>query len=344
VTLHPAPLARPELTLDLPVLGFGAAAIGNLYAAVEEGVAARAVEAALAAGVDYFDTAPHYGFGLSERRLGAVLPATARISTKVGRRLVPVSEALSRGERHGFVDAEPFEPHFDYSYGGVMASFEASLERLNRDRIDLLMAHDLGRETHGDEHPYRLKEFVEGGYRALTVLKSEGRIGAIGLGVNEWQAAVAVLDHVDLDVVLLAGRYTLLEQTALDSFLPLCARRGVRVIVGGPFNSGALVERPDASRPLHYNYAPASQEICTRVAALQSVCDDHGVPLPAAALQFPMAHAQVASVIPGLADPGQVDDAVRWRDTILPAALWRDLRMAGLLHPDAPTPDERPHP
>ena len=320
--------------LKLPVLGFGAAAIGNLYAAVDEAQAQDAVRAALDAGLSYFDTAPHYGFGLSETRLGAVLPAGAQVSTKVGRVLVPAPDA--GGERHGFVDAAPFEPVFDYSHDGVMRSFEASLKRLGRDRIDVLLAHDLGAVTHGDDHPRRLREFLDGGYRAMRALRDSGAVGAIGLGVNEWQVCEEILGHADLDVVLLAGRYTLLEQTALDSFLPLCAAREVSVIVGGPFNSGVLVE--GSARPAHYDYAPAPTAVVERVRALEAVCADHGAPLAAAALQFPLAHGQVVSVIPGIASRAQALQAVSWLQTPLPDGLWSDLHQAGLLHPDAPTP------
>jgi D-threo-aldose 1-dehydrogenase len=325
----------------LPRLGFGGASIGNLYAAIGDGEARQTVQAALDAGVRYFDTAPHYGFGLSETRLGAALAGRddVLVSSKVGRLLVPTD--AGPGERHGFVDAAPFEPVFDYGYDAVMRSWEESRARLGRDRIDILLAHDLGRRTHGDDHPARLREFFEGGYRALRELREAGLVGAIGLGVNEQAVCEEALAHGDFDVFLLAGRYTLLEQTALDGFLPLCASRGVSIIVGGPFNSGVLVEGVGTGRPVHYNYAPAPAEIIDRVRRLERVCAAHGVPLAAAALQFPLAHPMVASVIPGMADPAQVRQAVGWMETVIPPRLWDDLRSQGLLHPDAPTPDER---
>jgi D-threo-aldose 1-dehydrogenase len=326
---------------DLPRLGFGAAALGNLYTPVSDESAQAAVDAALAAGLDYFDTAPHYGFGLSESRLGDLLPGSTRISTKVGRRLEPI-DAPDDGVRHGFAGAAPFEPVFDYSYEGVMAAFEASLARLGRERVDVLLAHDLGRLTHGDAHPAQLKAFLEGGYRAMVELREAGLAGAIGLGVNEWEVCLEAAAHADFDVFLLAGRYTLLEQSALDSFLPTCAAKGVSVIVGGPFNSGILVEDAASGEPLHYNYEPAPKEIVERVARLQAVCRDHGVALPAAALRFPLAHPAVISVIPGLASAAQVNQALNWLDAPIPAAFWRDLRQAGLLHAEAPVPkDER---
>ncbi|MDI1366531.1 MAG: aldo/keto reductase [bacterium] len=323
----------------LPRLGFGGGAIGNLYAAVSDDVAGQTVAAALHAGLRYFDTAPHYGFGLSETRLGRALAGQADVilSSKVGRLLVP--NPAGPGARHGFVDAAPFEPVFDYGYDAVMRSHAASLARLGRDRIDILLAHDLGRRTHGDQHPARLRDFFEGGYRAMRELRDSGAVGAIGLGVNEYEVCEEALAHGDFDVFLLAGRYTLLDQSALDRFLPLCAKRGVRIIIGGPFNSGVLVE--GSGRPLHYNYHPAPPEIVDRVRRLGAVCAAHGVPLPAAALQFPLAHPAVASVIPGLGDPDQVEQAVAWMATAIPDALWDDLRTEGLLHPDAPTPRAR---
>jgi len=324
---------------DLPRLGFGAAALGNLYTQVSDETARAAVDAALTAGLDYFDTAPHYGFGLSESRLGGLLPASARISTKVGRRLEPV-DVPADAVRHGFAGAAPFEPVFDYSYDGVMAAFEASLARLGRDRVDVLLAHDLGRMTHGDAHPAQLKTFLEGGYRAMVELREAGRTSAIGLGVNEWQVCLEASSHADFDVFLLAGRYTLLEQSALDSFLPTCAAKGVSVIVGGPFNSGILVEDAASGAPLHYNYEPAPPEIVERVARLRAVCRDHDVALPAAALRFPLAHPAVISVIPGLASAAQVKQALGWLDAPISAAFWRDLRQAGLLHAEAPVPED----
>lgn len=325
---------RSEALARLPRLGFGGAAVGNLYKAMSDAAARDVVETALAAGVGYFDTAPHYGFGLSETRLGEVLAGRdAMISTKVGRRLEPI-ETLER-ERHGFVDAAPFEPVFDYSYDGVMRAFEGSLKRLKREGVDILLAHDLGRMTHGDQHPEHMRTFLEGGYRAMRELKDAGAVGAIGLGVNEQAVCEEALDHADFDVFLLAGRYTLLEQTALDRFLPRCVARNVGIIVGGPFNSGALVETSGA---LHYNYAPAPAEVVERVGRLRAVCAEHGVPLAAAALQFPLAHPAVLSVIPGMATPDQVTDAAGWMELAVPNALWSALRAEGLIRCGAPVP------
>jgi len=334
----PLPVSRdrPANRLGLPPLGFGAAGIGNLYAAMSDAAAREAVEAALAAGLTYFDTAPHYGFGLSETRLGAILPPTAKVSTKVGRLLRPAPEADPATERHGFVAAAPFEPVFDYSYDGVMRSFEASLKRLKRDRVEVLLAHDLGPVTHGADDAMRRRQFFEGGYKAMRALRDGGATDAIGLGVNEWEICDAALDEGDFDVFLLAGRYTLLEQTALDRFLPRCAARNVSIIVGGPFNSGVLVEGVKAGA--HYDYGPASAQVLDRVRRLEAVCLAHATPLAAAALRFPSAHPQVVSVIPGLSSPAQVRQALAWAGHAIPDALWDDLRALGLLHPDAPTP------
>ena len=324
--------------VHLSPLGFGAAAIGNLYRALSDEAATACVDAALAAGIHYFDTAPRYGHGLSERRLGMALPADAVISTKVGRVLSPITPPPVGTERHGFVDGDPFEEHFDYSYDGVMRSFESSLSRLKRDHIDILLAHDLGRLTHGDDHDQHLKAFLNGGLRAMQTLKSEGRIRAIGLGVNETAICDQVLDHADVDVILLAGRYTLLEQAPAEAFLPRCVARGVAIILGGPYNSGILISGARGEKVPFYDYAPASPDIIARVRRIEDICNAHHVPLAAAALQFPLAHPAVVSVIPGMATPDEVRANAALFDHRIPAALWDDLKTGGLIGSDAPTP------
>ena len=339
---HPEATPLP-LRLDLPALGFGAAAIGNLYRPMSDAEAHSAVAAAIAAGIVYFDTAPHYGFGLSEARLGLALSELdpherTVVSTKVGRRLDPIAPDHAHGPRHGFVGAAAFEPVFDYGYDAVMRSYEESRRRLRRDRIDILFAHDLGRATHGDAHPEHFRTFMEGGYRALRKLRDSGAVGAIGLGVNEWQVCEEALSVADFDVILLAGRYTLLEQGALDSFLPKCATRGVSVIVGGPYNSGILAQGVGGEGPFHYNYAPAPPDVVARVARLEAICARYDTPLAAAALQFPLAHPQVRSVIPGMASPSEVDEAVRLMQVAIPDTLWTALREDDLLHAQCPTP------
>lgn len=327
----------------LGALGFGSSSLGNLYRAVDDAVADETVQAAWDAGLRYFDTAPHYGFGLSEKRVGAALARldpgeTAILSTKVGRRLDPVPGKDLAQLRQGFVSPEPVESAFDYSYDAIMRSFESSRQRLRREQIDILYAHDIGRFTHGDDHPARFAEFMSGGYKAMRELRDGGVVGAIGLGVNEYQVCEEVLVEADLDVVLLAGRYTLLEQESLDTFLPLAERRDVKIVLGGPYNSGILARGVRGRADVHYNYEPAPPEIVARVGAIEDVCDAHGVPLAAAALQFPLAHPQVVSVIPGMGSARHVRSSLELMAVDIPEALWRDLKTRGLIRDDAPTP------
>ncbi|WP_244947511.1 aldo/keto reductase [Cellvibrio japonicus] len=325
----------------LSPLGFGAAPIGNLYQSMGDEQAAATVEAALLAGIRYYDSAPHYGFGLSETRLGQVLNASGLrsrlvISTKVGRLLVPTSSTAR--ERHGFVDAPALEPVFDYSYDAVMRSFEQSLKRLQTDYVDIVFAHDLGVLTHGDQHSHHFRAFIEGGYRALCELKAAGLVKAIGLGANEWQVCVQALAAAEFDGFLLAGRYTLLEQEAVDSFLPLCAERGASVIVGGPFNSGILATGARGTGEVYYNYRPAPAAVIKQVNALEEVCDAFSVPLPAAALQFPAAHPRVCCLLAGFATPRQVQQANHWLHQAIAPDFWRTLRQRNLVSAAAPLP------
>ncbi len=334
---------QPDWRSRMSSLGFGAAAIGNLYAAIPEHSAIEAIGAALSAGIRYFDTAPYYGFGLSERRLGAALAQfdaadEVVLSTKVGRRLVPLNPQQSRGARHGFVDAEPFEPVFDYSYHGVMESFEQSLERLGRSHVDILLAHDLGTVTHGDLHPTYFRQFMEGGYLAMRELRDAGRVSAIGLGVNEWEVCEEAMREAEFDVFLLAGRYTLLDQTSLASFFPRCEERHIPVIIGAPFNSGALITGTRRDGPVYFNYEAAPNWVIERLRQLELACTEFDIPLAAAALQFPLAHPQVVSVIPGLANREQVHATVTSLRTGIPAQFWQLLRAQGLLPPAAPLP------
>lgn len=331
--------------IQLGDLAFGAASIGNLYRAVPDDQAFDVVARAWNAGIRYFDTAPHYGFGLSEKRLGAALagldPAqTAIVSTKVGRRLDPRPDADLSAVRQAFVSPEPYESVFDYSYDAVMRSHEDSLRRLQRDRIDILYAHDIGSFAHGDAHPHLFREFLDGGYRAMRELRDSGAVGAIGLGVNETAVCVEMLGTGEIDLIMLAGRYTLLEQDPLDDLLPLCAERGVRLVIAGPYNSGILAKgvRHGGAIP-NFNYEPAPPQIIERVGAIEDICARHGVSLAAAALQFPLAHPQVASIVPGMGSVRQVDDALALMAQPVPAVLWGDLKEAGLIRRDAPTPD-----
>jgi len=310
----------------LPRLGIGTAALGNLYKPVSDAQAEAAVRTALDLGITYFDTAPFYGFGLAERRLGQALgDAQVLISTKVGRLLDPIADG--RGLRHGYADADPFEPRFDYGADAIRRSHESSLGRLKRDRVDILLAHDLGQLTHGDAHPHHLRDFLDGGYRAMRDLKDAGAIGAIGIGVNEIAICLDLIERVELDVILLAGRYSLLDRSAAERLIPECGRRGVKLIIGGPYNSGILA-RDDLStaETLHYDYAQAPAEMVARARALADLCARFGVRLPAAALQFPLRDPQVSTVIAGVANAHEVEELVERAGVKVPEDLWEKLR------------------
>ena len=280
-------------------LGFGGAPLGNLFAAIAEETALATLRRAWDLGLRYFDTAPHYGQGLSEHRFGQVLRAVPRsaftLSTKVGRLMEP--DPARPRDVDSYVDGLPFKPHYDYSAEGALRSIEHSLMRLGLARIDIVWIHDIDAFTHGADQPRRFREAMEGAYPALRRLREGGAIGAIGLGVNDWRVCRDALGHADLDGFLLAGRYTLLDQSALAELLPLCAARGAKLVIGGPYNSGILASGAVAGAT--YDYKPAPPEILARVAAIEAVARDFAVPLRAAALQFAFGHPAVASVIPG---------------------------------------------
>jgi D-threo-aldose 1-dehydrogenase len=327
--------------LEISELGFGTAALGNLYRPLDEGQARDTLAAALQAGIRYVDTAPYYGFGLSERRVGDVVRAKPGVvvSTKVGRLLVPARQVTDDSERRGFFSSLPFEPHYDYSYCGVMRSYEDSLQRLGLARVDILFIHDVGAFTHGPRHQETFSQLLnDGGLRALEELRSSGAITAFGVGVNEIAVCLELMERARLDIILLAGRYTLLEQAPLDVLFPTCRKNGVQIVVGGPYNSGILASGTQTQEALHHDYVAAPQPIVDRVRAIESICDRHGVELAAAALQFTLAHPQVVSVIPGLDTPERVAQTIRFYQAQIPEALWEDLRSSGHLRPDAPTP------
>jgi D-threo-aldose 1-dehydrogenase len=339
-----AALARRELGrtgVEVCTLGFGGAGIGNLYRVLDDVDAQAAVRESFASGVRYFDTAPFYGFGLSELRLGAALRGEHTplvISTKVGRRLVPTGPQDARVGREGYFSPRPFAPVFDYSHDSVMTSHSESLDRLGVPRVDILLCHDIGRLTHGERHEQRLREFLDGGYRAMRQLRDSGTVRAIGLGVNEWEVCVELLQHCEFDCIMLAGRYTLLEQTPLHTLLPLCAARGVSIICAGPMNSGILAAGSrDASRT-HYNYAPPPPHVIERVRRLEQVCEEFAVPLQAAALQFPLAHPVVASVVAGASNGAEAGRIAAMFTRNIPAEFWRALRDRGLVDELAPLP------
>ena len=327
--------------LAVTTLGFGGAPLGNLFRPLPDATARATLAAAQAGGFGYFDTAPFYGFGLSERRMGdALRGGDFVISTKVGRVLDPMTAPVSENDlRHGYATPMPFEPVFDYSYEAVMRSYEESLQRLGLARIDILYVHDIGRMTHGDENAFHMAELTTGGgLRALEELRAAGAIAGFGMGVNEVAACLEVMEHARLDVILLAGRYTLLEQAPLDDLFPACEAAGTAIVVGGPFNSGILAVGVKSGAATTFNYEAAPRAVIERVAAIEAVCDAHGVPLAAAALQFPLAHPLVASVIPGLDSPERVAQALTLCNTPIPAALWAELKAKSLVRKDAPAP------
>jgi D-threo-aldose 1-dehydrogenase len=328
--------------LKITELGFGTAPLGNLFRPLTDEDARATLAAAGRAGFGYYDTAPFYGFGLSERRLGDALRIHQGIvlSTKVGRLLNPVQEPVAETTvRHGYATPMPFEPVYDYSYDAVMRSYEASLQRLGLSRIDILYIHDIGRLTHGDANAARMVELtIGGGLKALEELRRAGAIAGFGVGVNEIAACLEVMDHVRLDVILLAGRYTLLEQHAMDALFPRCQAADTAIVVGGPYNSGILAVGTKTGVPLYYDYEPAPADVVDRVRRIEAVCDTHGVPLAAAALQFPLGHPLVASVIPGLDSSARVEQVTALYQHKIPAALWADLKSKSLLRSDAPVP------
>lgn len=321
-------------------LGFGTAPLGNLYRAVSDEDANATLDAAWATGCRYYDTAPLYGLGLSETRLNPFLRGKKRddyvLSSKVGRlmRACPPEQRTGIGK---FFDTPSRQEVFDYSYDGVMRSFEASLERLGVDRIDILFVHDVDIFTHGSKEASdrRIEEFMRSGYYGLLSLRDQGAIKAFGGGINEWQVAQTLAERGDFDLFLLAGRYTLLEQEALTSFLPLCQKRGIGIVLGGPYNSGILATGPKPGA--YYNYSEAPKDILERVAGIEAVCKRHGVRLIEAALQFPLLHPSVVSVIPGGQRPSEVESNRALLDAKPPAALWADLKKEGLMRADAPT-------
>jgi D-threo-aldose 1-dehydrogenase len=333
---------RPLGKTNIPVtiLGFGGAPLGDLFERLDEGQAIGTVEAAHRAGMNLFDTSPHYGNGLSELRFGAALRRFPRgsyvLSTKVGRRMNPHMPGGSVGGP-GFAGGVPHASVVDYSYDGIMRSFEQSLLRLGLDRIDILLLHDVDVWTHGpDMADQRFREAMEGGYKALQELRSQGVIRAIGLGLNEADTTVRFVKAGDFDCVLLAGRYSLLHQDALDEFLPLAEQKGIGVILGGVFNSGILAT--GAKPGAHFNYRPAPPDVMEKVARIERVCEAHGVPIATAALQFALGAPAVASVILGGVTPEEVQRNVTAMQTPVPSGLWSDLKNEGLLPAAAPVP------
>jgi len=332
--------------VHLTQLGLGTAALGNLYQPLTDADALATVDECWSQGVRYFDTAPLYGFGLSEQRLGEALATRPRdqfvISCKVGRTLHRLDEENLPPVRHGFVSALPYEAHFDYSYDGIRRSFESSLRRLRISSVDLLLIHVIGRFTHGDRHEEQLGILRDSGMRALTELRESGQARALGIGCNEWEICDEALDWGPIDGFLLAGRYTLIEQAPLARFFPRCAQRGASVVLGGVFNSGILATGTQSGVPLYYDYAPAPPQIVAKVSAIEQVCRRFQVPLGAAAVQFPLACPQVAAIIPGARSPAEVLRFTEYWRFAISAEFWEALRQQGLIDPAAPVPTDVP--
>lgn len=327
--------------LSFTELGFGTAPLGNLYRALTEEEAQATCAAAWNAGIRYIDTAPLYGLGLSETRINHFLRGKPRdsyvLSTKVGRLL----RACAPDQRTGigkFFETPSRREIYDYSHDGIMRSLEDSLERLGLDRIDILFVHDIDIFNHGSAaaRDAKVQELMKSGYGALVKLRDQGVIKAFGAGVNEWEVCESLARQGDFDLFLLAGRYTLLEQEALSSFLPLCEQRKIGVVIGGAYNSGILATgaRPGA----FYNYDPAPQHILDRVAGLEKVVNSHGVKLVEAALRFPLVHPAVVSVIPGASRPEEVALNMHTLAADIPSALWAELKSHGFIRAEAPVP------
>ena len=320
--------------LALTELGLGCAAMAGNHRTVSDEDIAAAIDEGLDRGCRFVDTAPFYGFGRSERFVGDALrgfEGECVLSTKAGRLLKP--GAAPESDAKDWPGALPFTPVYDYTYDGVMRSFEDSFQRLGLPRIDVLLLHDIGEMQHGKERNDALfADAMDGGYKALDELRSAGDVKGVGLGVNEREVCLAALERGDWDCFLLAGRYTLLEQDPLDDLFPLCAERGTGIILGGPYNSGILAGGDT------WNYAKAPQDVVAKARAISTVCESHGVPLQAAALRFPLGSPIVASVIPGPRSRAEARQNAEWFGQALPASLWSDLANEGLVREDAPLP------
>jgi D-threo-aldose 1-dehydrogenase len=319
--------------LAVAELGFGAAPLGDLYALLDDVLAIEAVTAAVQAGCTLIDTSPLYGHGLSEHRVGTALRRVGRervvLSSKVGRCLTPARGAW---DREGYLGGLPFTATLDYGYDATLRSIEQSLLRLGTDRLDIVLIHDLDRRNLGDQFDAHVETAVAGAWRALARLREEKVIGAAGIGVNESEICVRFAERCDIDCVLLAGRYSLLEQGAADAFLPLAEQRGIGVLLGGVFNSGILAT--GAVPGAKYDYAPASEPLLARVRAIEAVCARHGVSLPVAAIHAVRQHPAISSVVLGAVTPAEVArNLASWAATP-PADLWAELKHEGLIRPD----------
>jgi D-threo-aldose 1-dehydrogenase len=329
-----APVRVGDTDLFAPRVGLGTAALGNFLQAMSDADAVAVISRALASGVRYIDTAPLYGHGLAEQRVGVAIaptpPAGVAVSTKVGRLLragAPPDETQYHDGISFYKEVPPSGPVWDFSYDGVRQSVEESLQRVGVGRFDVLHLHD------PDDH---LAQAATTGYRALRDLRAEGMVTAIGAGSNRSAPLAELVRTCDLDVVLLAGRYTLLDQTAMADLLPLCESRGVSIVIGGVFNSGILIDPVPGAL---FNYLPADPALLAKAAAIRELCDKHDVPLAAAALQFPLAHPRVCTVLIGPRATGELETDLSLFEVEIPPQLWADLRHEGLLGADVPTPE-----
>jgi D-threo-aldose 1-dehydrogenase len=333
-----APVRIGRTNLSAPRIGLGTAALGNFQEAISDDDAVAVIGRALADGVRYLDTAPLYGHGLAEQRLGRAVAATPResliVSTKVGRLLrdgAPRDDSQYHDGIPYYRDVPSAGPMWDFSYDGIRRSVEESLLRTGLDRFDVLHLHD------PDDH---LAEASSAGYRALRDLKADGAVQAIGAGMNNSRPLADLVRACDLDLVLLAGRYTLLDQTAMNDLMPLCEQRGVSVVIGGVFNSGILVDPVPGA---HFNYRPAAADVLAKASAIQAICRKHDVSVAAAALQFPLAHPRVCTVLVGPRTIDELETDLSLFDVEIPPRLWTDLRRDGLLSDDVPTPERGTH-
>ena len=327
-----------RVDLDVTAFGFGTAPVGNIFREIDDNTSDAMFQHSWDAGVRFYDTAPMYGHGLSELRTGHSLRWKNRedyvLATKVGRVLKPARK--DEIEYAPWTNAGRFQMEFDYSYDATMRSFEDSLQRMGLEYIDILFIHDIDRFTRGDEQPEVFETAMDTCWKALRDLRDQKVVKAIGVGVNEWEVCHAALERHDFDCFLLAGRYTLLEQEALNKFLPLCEERGAAVVVGGGFNSGILAT--GAIEGAKYNYSPAPADIMNKVGQIEAVCQEFHVPLPAAALQFVVAHPAIPTFMSGTRNVDQLQQNLEWFSHPIPAEFWAALKQKGLLREDAPTP------
>ena len=324
--------------IETTLLGFGSAPIGNLFKSITTEVAHEMVHSAWNAGIRFYDTAPMYGHGLAEHRMSDALFEYPRseyiLCSKVGRTLTP--SPMGSFDHGAWEKVPPLKADFDYSYEGTFKQVEQSLQRMMSDRIDVLLVHDIDTYTHGNSQPQRYKEAIQGSFKALIKMREEGITSAIGVGVNETDVCYNVAREVDIDALLLAGRYTLLEQESLDDLMPLCEQRGISVILGGVFNSGILAT--GATAGAKFNYAKAPEKILEKTRKIQSICKDFGVSLPAAAIQFSAAHPAVVNVCLGARNLEQWNQNFAYLNEAIPNDFWQKLVKQGLLREDAPIP------